>query len=585
MAVKDLFIKIGIKGDKKAQGALKKTEGGMKSLGLAAIKVGGAFFAAQGIIRGFSSIIRLAGEQQKAEAKLNAVLKSTAGVAGLTANELKNMASELQGVTTFGDETIIGAQSLLLTFTKIGEEVFPQATETILNMAVAMETDLKSATVQLGKALNDPITGISALSRVGVQLTDTQKEQIKSFTELGDIASAQKVILGELETQFGGLAKATAQTMAGSLDQMTNSVGDAGEAIGILLSPAVVSIANKFRDAATGVAAYITELQNSSKTLEGVVNMDEREIILKAKIAVQRKTLEKLAKAGSLDRKTELDIRMALFNNENELLELEKQRIEIAESKTKIVEEAAIERAQRLLPITKEALEIKRSEISILPELDIGYSNFITTKQVQIEQQETEAKNLARLIQQYPELAEKLGLIKTKTDEVGSSWDTFNANLDTAAAASVSTASSVSSTTDALRASEDAARQSAITFVSGEVQKAVAGYIRKFLMTTPLPPIISAPLAIAGGAAFGSLMSSAIARNFAQGGIVPGKGSQDTVPAMLTPGEVILNKAQQENLAGGMGGITLNISAPLVDETIIDTIIPAIQKAQRMNLA
>jgi len=72
---------------------------------------------------------------------------------------------------------------------------------------------------------------------------------------------------------------------------------------------------------------------------------------------------------------------------------------------------------------------------------------------------------------------------------------------------------------------------------------------------------------------------------FAQGGIVPGVGNRDTVPAMLTPGEVILNKAQQENLAGGIGGITLNISAPLVDETVIDSIIPAIQKAQRMNLA
>ena len=72
---------------------------------------------------------------------------------------------------------------------------------------------------------------------------------------------------------------------------------------------------------------------------------------------------------------------------------------------------------------------------------------------------------------------------------------------------------------------------------------------------------------------------------FAKGGIVPGSGSGDTVPAMLTPGEVILNKSQQENLAGGMGGITLNISAPLVDETVIDSIIPAIQKAQRMNLA
>ena len=72
---------------------------------------------------------------------------------------------------------------------------------------------------------------------------------------------------------------------------------------------------------------------------------------------------------------------------------------------------------------------------------------------------------------------------------------------------------------------------------------------------------------------------------FAQGGIVPGAGNRDTVPAMLTPGEVVLNKAQQENLASGMGGITLNISAPLVDETVIDSIIPAIQKAQRMNLA
>ena len=49
---------------------------------------------------------------------------------------------------------------------------------------------------------------------------------------------------------------------------------------------------------------------------------------------------------------------------------------------------------------------------------------------------------------------------------------------------------------------------------------------------------------------------------------------------MLTPGEVILNAAQQENLVGGMGGnVTVNISAPLVDETVVDSIIPAIQTA------
>ena len=87
-------------------------------------------------------------------------------------------------------------------------------------------------------------------------------------------------------------------------------------------------------------------------------------------------------------------------------------------------------------------------------------------------------------------------------------------------------------------------------------------------------------------AAAGALEVKTIqAQEFATGGIVPGVGNKDTVPAMLTPGELILNKSQQENLAGGMGGVTLNVSAPLVDETILDTIIPAIEKAQKMNLA
>ena len=72
---------------------------------------------------------------------------------------------------------------------------------------------------------------------------------------------------------------------------------------------------------------------------------------------------------------------------------------------------------------------------------------------------------------------------------------------------------------------------------------------------------------------------------FAEGGIVPGTGNQDTVPAMLTPGELILNRAQQENLVNNNSNITINISAPLVDETVVDSIIPAIQRATNLNLA
>ena len=117
---------------------------------------------------------------------------------------------------------------------------------------------------------------------------------------------------------------------------------------------------------------------------------------------------------------------------------------------------------------------------------------------------------------------------------------------------------------------------------------AIAGANAAFTAMAGIPVVgpalgyIAAASALAAGYANVRMIES---QQFAQGGIVPGSGTGDTVPAMLTPGEVILNQAQQENLAGGMGGITINISAPLVDETVIDTIIPAIQKAQRMNLA
>ena len=75
---------------------------------------------------------------------------------------------------------------------------------------------------------------------------------------------------------------------------------------------------------------------------------------------------------------------------------------------------------------------------------------------------------------------------------------------------------------------------------------------------------------------------------FAEGGIVPGidTGQGDTVPAMLTPGELILNQAQQDNLAGGMGGVTINFSGPVTnDEYVKDFIIPEIEKTISQNLA
>jgi hypothetical protein len=206
------------------------------------------FAGVASLILGFKKIITVTAEQQRVESQLNAVLKSTGNAAGLTAEQIKKQAAAFQEVTTFGDEAIIQGQNLLLTFTKIGKDVFPQATETVLNMAAAMGTDLKTQAIQVGKALQDPILGVTALRRVGVQLSESQTAQIKNFVKLGDVAGAQKVILGELETQFGGVARAASQTLGGALQQLGNSFGDAFEDVGNEFTPALVELAQALKD-------------------------------------------------------------------------------------------------------------------------------------------------------------------------------------------------------------------------------------------------------------------------------------------------------------------------------------------------
>lgn len=171
-------------------------------------------------------------ESERAQRQLETVIKSTGGAAGLTAIQLSDMAVALQRVTAYGDETIKGAEALLLTFTRIGSTVFPQALEATMNVATALGTDLNGAALQVGKALNDPILGMTALSRAGIQFTADQKHVVKAMMETGDIVGAQKIILKELENQFGGTARAARGTLGGALSALNEAFGDLFEVNG-----------------------------------------------------------------------------------------------------------------------------------------------------------------------------------------------------------------------------------------------------------------------------------------------------------------------------------------------------------------
>jgi len=243
-------VRIVVSADDKASAKLHGIAGGVSGLSskLRSVMLPAAVAAGAGLGilgAGLASSIKQAMESQKVQAQLAAVLKSTSGAAGVTAKGAKDLASSLQSLTTFDDEAILSAENLLLTFTNVGKKVFPDATRAILDMSTAMGQDLQTTTVQVGKALQSPIEGVTSLQRVGVRLSETQKQQVKDFMAVGDAASAQRLILKELSTEFGGSAAAAADTFGGRMTQLKNALGEVQESIGNALLPVLQSLAEK----------------------------------------------------------------------------------------------------------------------------------------------------------------------------------------------------------------------------------------------------------------------------------------------------------------------------------------------------
>ena len=198
--------------------------------------------------------VRAFDAQQKAIAQVEAGLKSTGNQVGITSEKLQEMAADLQTKTLFGDEEILkDATAQLLTFTNIAGEQFERTQLAALDLASRLDGDLKSSSIMLGKALNDPVANLSALSRAGIQFSKDQKKTVKTLVQTNRLADAQTLILNELEKQYGGSAAAAAAAGSGPITQLKNQLSDMSEEIGKRIVPKLIefvkwitSLATKF---------------------------------------------------------------------------------------------------------------------------------------------------------------------------------------------------------------------------------------------------------------------------------------------------------------------------------------------------
>jgi hypothetical protein len=182
--------------------------------------------------------VKAAEEVATANARVSEVFKSM-GYAE-NAQAALDYAEALESTTAIDAEVIKAAQAKLATFSEVAksQDAMARATKIAADMQAAGFGSMESSSVMLGKALQDPIKGVTALTRVGVTFSEAQKAQIKAMVEAGDTAGAQAMIYGALETQVGGVAEATANDS----DKMALAFKNVSEAIGAVLLPVLTEI-------------------------------------------------------------------------------------------------------------------------------------------------------------------------------------------------------------------------------------------------------------------------------------------------------------------------------------------------------
>jgi hypothetical protein len=253
----------------KTQFALGSLNKGAGALGAQMAKFGAITAGVVGVVGG--SLVKAAYESQKVMKQTEAIVAATGGAAGLTAKQIGDLSEQLSNQTGIDDELIQSSMNLLLTFKQVrnevgaGNDIFNRASMAALDLGnVFGSTD--AAAKMLGKALSNPVKGINALTRAGVNFSDQQKAQIKTLVDSGKSLEAQKIILAEVEAQVGGTAVASMT----AFDRMRVAIGNAAEDLGNILIPYVEKFSQYVIDNVVPVISKFSDIVGSQGLGAGI---------------------------------------------------------------------------------------------------------------------------------------------------------------------------------------------------------------------------------------------------------------------------------------------------------------------------
>lgn len=539
---------------------------------------------------------------ERQQLKVQQLLETTGYAAGLSSKALEDNANAVALATLASVEEINDAQGVLLSFKAVQGETFTDAIMLAQDMAAVFGGSAKEKALQLGKALESPTEGLTALKRSGVSFTESEKDMIRQMDATGQRAEAQRFILEKLADQVGGSGRAQAGGLSGSVDTLGQrwdelqrkwaaSSGTAKTVQGWIdsLAASLNSLGESIEPSVDGLTNKLAELQDSMNGVgSGRGSQGRKNYFAKQIEQVREELLLANARAGDMDslnqviERTQNNIdaigqksgkktgRMAgAYNNQLKeqkglLAQLIALRSELnrqeqvskeTQAQTNSHEFAGIgvtaQQAQAGLDSVRQALATRAEiELAATESRQEMIDNAFMTGLINGDLQYQLTENLWQ--------AHQAKLTKIQTDQAKK-----RAQAEKSSQRDVLSAYSQTSGEFLLLMEESGAKQGAVYKALFATQKAAQVVMTIANAETAAAAVTAreAPVmgigAIAAGnvvrglgyASAGIIAGQAIAGAFEQGGIVPGASyTGDNVLAAVNSGEMILNQGQQKAL-------------------------------------
>ncbi len=595
MAVKNLILKLGLKGVRGTQSGLGAIDSGVKGITKSILKAGATFFAAKGIIEGVKTTIAVSSQLQAVKSGFDNLSQGIGGsedtlrklqdatdgtidnielmtqannamLLGIFENndqmsEMFDVAQRLG--SALGKDTAFGVESLV---TGMGR----QSKLMLDNLGIMVDTN--EANERFAKSIGKSTKELTDQEKKQAFNNETMRQAKLLVDGLGEeqLTTSQRIdILRSSATNLAGtLGTALTPAFNSALDVLSSFSRDVSSAVNFL---ATIDFSATAENIKNNLTALLTAVREQLR-----INFD----------AVPELFQFALGKIIPIARNIFTNLVEGIKNIASFLFEPVVIFAQVVSAKVQnifigmfnVIKEQFNVFADSFLG---EKLGIEKLEMSDFIDVDAISSQLAETDIAQFFGGENQVQTLSDFTERtkaiWGDYFKTVAVLSKESGEV------VTKSLD-------ATGKSAEKTGD--KVEESAIKQAIAT---GQSSDSILGAVRKVIQArfaSMMADILAKE--IGGKGLLGLVTGAALAASatklfdslvpkFAEGGIVQGSGNQDTVPAMLTPGEVILNQAQQENLASNMG-VTVNIQGGVVDESYVNNeLIPALNKATSLG--